>query len=208
MWRLVCIIVVALWLLAPAGSQAEIFTYKDANGKVFYTNIPVGAPYHPMIFRLSRSGRRSSIRPGNPAEFEPHVRAAASYYDVDPRLIKAVIKIESNFDHLAVSDKGARGLMQLMPDTAAEMNVYNLFDPRENIMGGTCYLKQLLGRFNGNLPLSLAAYNAGPSAVERCGGIPSYGETQRYVHDVLLYYKKLSAAASAGRPEWHVAAVN
>lgn len=205
MRRTVCIFGVVLWLAAPAASRAEIFTYKDGSGKVFYTNIPVGAPYHPMIFRVSRGGQRSSIRPGNPADFEHHVRAAASHYDIDPQLIKAVIKVESNFDHLAVSEKGARGLMQLMPGTAAEMNVYNLFDPRENIMGGACYLKQLLGRFNGNLPLTLAAYNAGPTAVERCGGIPNFEETQRYVRSVLLYYRKLTAAGPHAT-QWHLAA--
>ncbi|MEW6499872.1 MAG: lytic transglycosylase domain-containing protein [Thermodesulfobacteriota bacterium] len=201
----VCILGVALWLAAPADSRAEIFTYKDGRGRVFYTNIPVGAPYHPMIFRVSRGGQRSSIKPGNPADFEHHVQAAASRYDLDPHLIRAVIKVESNYDHLAVSEKGARGLMQLMPATAAEMNVYNLFDPRENIMGGACYLKQLLGRFNYNLPLTIAAYNAGPGAVERCGGIPNYEETQRYVRSVLLHYRKLSAAAPSGR-SWHLAA--
>jgi soluble lytic murein transglycosylase len=206
MRRIVCLIVVALWLLVPTGSQAEIFTYKDGRGKVFYTNIPVGAPYHPMIFRVSRGGQRSSIKPGNPADFEHHVRAAASHYDIDPQLIKAVIKVESNFDHLAVSDKGARGLMQLMPGTAADMNVYNLFDPRENIMGGACYLKQMLGRFNGNLPLAIAAYNAGPGAVERCGGIPNFEETQRYVRSVLLYYRKLTTAGLPPSKPWHLAA--
>ena len=206
MRRMVWVIGFALWLLVPADSQAEIFTYKDGRGKVFYTNIPVGAPYHPMIFRVSRGGKRSSIKPGNPADFEHHVRAAASHYDIDPQLIKAVIKVESNFDHLAVSEKGAKGLMQLMPGTAADMNVYNLFDPRENIMGGTCYLKQLMGRFNGNLPLTIAAYNAGPGAVERCGGIPNFEETQRYVRSVLLYYRKLTAAGPAPSRPWHLAA--
>lgn len=208
MRRIACIIGVALWLLAPAGSRAEIYTYKDARGKVFYTNVPADASYHPMIFRVTRSGGRSSIKPGNPADFEHHVRAAASHYDLDPQLIKAVIKVESNYDHRAVSEKGAKGLMQLMPATAADMNVYNLFDPRENIMGGTCYLKQLLARFNGNLPLTLAAYNAGPSAVERCGGIPNYAETQRYVRSVLLYYRKLTTAGLPPAKPWHLAAAN
>ncbi|MEW6594473.1 MAG: lytic transglycosylase domain-containing protein [Thermodesulfobacteriota bacterium] len=206
MRRIVCIIGVALGLSVPADSRAEIFTYKDSSGKVFYTNIPVGAPYHPMIFRVTRGGRRSNIKPGNPADFEHHVRAAASHYDIDPHLIKAVIKIESNFDHLAVSEKGAKGLMQLMPGTAADMNVYNLFDPRENIMGGACYLKQMLGRFNGSLPLALAAYNAGPGAVERFGGIPNFEETQRYVRSVLLYYRKLATAGLPASTPWHLAA--
>ena len=206
MRRIVCIIGVVLGLSVPTDGRADIFTYKDSSGKVFYTNIPVGAPYHPMIFRVTRSGKRSNIKPGNPADFEHHVRAAASRYDLDPHLIKAVIKVESNYDHLAVSVKGAKGLMQLMPGTAADMNVYNLFDPRENIMGGACYLKQMLERFKGSLPLAIAAYNAGPGAVERCGGIPNFEETQRYVRSVLLYYRKLTAAGLPSAKPWHLAA--
>ena len=194
-------------LLAPATGWADIYTYIDASGKVFYTNVAPDARYRARIYRLTKSGGRARIKPGNPADFEQHVRAAARTYSMDPHLIKAVIKIESDFDHQAVSSKGAKGLMQLMPETAQDMNVSDPFDPRANIMGGTCYLKRLLGRFNGNLPLTLAAYNAGPGAVERCGGIPNYGETQRYVQAVLHHYNRMKAAALPATP-WAVTAAN
>jgi soluble lytic murein transglycosylase-like protein len=104
--------------------------------------------------------------------------------------VKAVIKAESNFDRMAVSRKGALGLMQLMPSTAAEQRVRDAFDPRDNIEGGVSYLRELLERFGHNLPLALAAYNAGPGRVEREGGIPRIAETQQYLAKVLRYRAK------------------
>jgi soluble lytic murein transglycosylase-like protein len=115
------------------------------------------------------------------------IKRTARKYQVDPHLVKAVVAAESNFDALAVSPKGAQGLMQLMPATAREMGVRAPFKPSENIKGGVRYLRSLLDRY-ANLGDAIAAYNAGPVAVDRYGGIPPYPETQAYVERVLRYY--------------------
>lgn len=117
------------------------------------------------------------------------IAEAGEQFGVDPKLIDAVIKVESAYKSDAVSRVGATGLMQLMKETADELGVQNRKDARENVFGGTRYLKGLLGRFDGNLELALAAYNAGPSAVEKYSGIPPYRETQRYVEKVMNHYK-------------------
>ncbi|MDZ7260805.1 MAG: transglycosylase SLT domain-containing protein [candidate division KSB1 bacterium] len=117
------------------------------------------------------------------------IQAASQKYQVDVHLIQAVMAQESSGNPWAVSSKGAKGLMQLMETTAQEMGVRNIFDPRENIFGGTKYLAILLERFNGDISLALAAYNAGPGAVEKYGGIPPYKETQNYIKMVLNYLK-------------------
>jgi soluble lytic murein transglycosylase-like protein len=108
-------------------------------------------------------------------------------YGVDSALVHAVVRAESAFDHLAVSSAGARGLMQLMPTTASEVGVRNVFHPRDNLEGGVYYLRELLDRFSGNTRLALAAYNAGPGAVDSYGGIPPYDETREYVSRVFRY---------------------
>ncbi len=129
--------------------------------------------------------------------FEPGlealIRRTARRYRVDPALVKAVVAAESNFDTLAVSHKGAQGLMQLMPATAKEMGVQSPFRPSENIQGGVRYLKTLLERYD-DVDLALAAYNAGPVAVDRFGGIPPYEETETYVKRVMRYYRKYRAS--------------
>ncbi|HVA36990.1 MAG TPA: lytic transglycosylase domain-containing protein [Candidatus Dormibacteraeota bacterium] len=122
------------------------------------------------------------------------VQASAERWNVDPALVNAVIANESGFDPRATSKVGAMGLMQLMPSTAAGLGVTDAYDPAQNIAGGVRYLRGLLDRFNGNLPLAIAAYNAGPGAVEKYGGIPPYGETQRYVAAVLDSYRRYRGA--------------
>ena len=118
------------------------------------------------------------------------INEAAGKYDVDAHLIKAVIMAESSFDPNAVSKKGARGLMQLMPETAVDMQVEDPFDPEENIFGGTKYLRQLLETFNHDKKLALAAYNAGPKRVKDYNSVPPISETEHFVGKVLKYYRK------------------
>lgn len=181
-------------LLAPNGAMAAIYTFVDENGTVHFTNAPTDSRYRPSrIGGPSRSGK--AIKAGNPRLYEEHIRRAASRYEMDPMLIKAVIKTESNFDCMAVSSKGAKGLMQLMPGTASDLKVWDPFDPQENIYGGTSYLRQMLARFGGNLRLALAAYNAGPTRVEASRGIPMIPETQQYVTTVIHHYRQMTATA-------------
>lgn len=127
-----------------------------------------------------------------PTEFEDTIQEASSKWGVDPALIKAVIQAESGFNPKAVSYAGAQGLMQLMPSTAKSVGISNPFDPTQNIMGGTRYLKGQLERFNNNVELALAAYNAGPGAVRKYGGVPPYTQTQNYVKKVLDYKDSFS----------------
>jgi soluble lytic murein transglycosylase-like protein len=121
--------------------------------------------------------------------FDSYINEAARLYRIPEALVRAVIKVESNFDPRAVSPANAHGLMQLIPATAERMMVNDIFDPRQNILGGTRYLRILANTFNGNLQLTIAAYNAGERAVARYGGIPPYEETQKYVVSVLSYYE-------------------
>ena len=192
------ILLVLAWLLllAPAVAQAKIYTYVDEQGTVHFTNVPNNdTRYRPEVI-LPQFQRVRSTKAGDPRLYEGHIQRAASRYAMDPLLIKAVIKAESNFDSQAVSAKGAKGLMQLMPDTAADLNVWNPFDPQENILGGTNYLRQMMARFGGNLRLALAAYNAGPGRVEAAQGIPLIPEPQQYVSNVIQHYRQMTAAAS------------
>lgn len=129
------------------------------------------------------------------------VQRAAYYYQLPPELIWAVIKVESNFREQAVSRVGARGLMQLMPATARSIGVRDSLDPEQNILGGAYYLRSLANRFGGNIYFTLAAYNAGPTAVRRHGGIPPYRETENYVRKVLWYYWNAAPAALRASPQ-------
>jgi soluble lytic murein transglycosylase-like protein len=125
-----------------------------------------------------------------PADIDSAIEQAAARHNVDPNLVRAVVKVESNFNPNAVSRKGAMGLMQLMPSTARQLNVKNPFDPEQNVDAGVRHLKQLLESYGGDVRLTLAAYNAGAGAVARNSGVPHYAETQNYVRKITnLYYR-------------------
>ena len=139
----------------------------------------------PKSGRLGQGYSSSIVGTDGVNEF---IKSLAKKYRLDPDLIKAVIKTESDFDRFAVSGKGAKGLMQLMPQTAKECNVFDIYNPYQNIEGGTKYLRTQLNEFNGDIRLALAAYNAGPDNVRRYSGIPPFPETRRYIEKVLRFY--------------------
>lgn len=165
-------------------SQAEIYQYIDANGTISLTNVPSDAKYRRIDAQPHRLHSPISER-----ELEPVISRYSRQHQLHPALIRAVIKAESDFDPMAVSRAGAVGLMQLMPQTAARMDVHDSYNPEDNIGGGTRYLRHLLDRFRGNLPLALAAYNAGEHVVDRYRSLPPIDETRQYVRKVLRYYR-------------------
>ncbi len=187
-------------------SYADVYMLKNARGIIYFSDTPPASRsrariikrYKPFPFKKPAvSQRRTKYFPRSrrfsfSSRYDHLIRDAARKYNLDPMLIKAVIKAESDFDRFSVSSKGAKGLMQLMPGTARQMRVTSVFDPRQNINGGSKYLRKMLDQFGGGSRLALAAYNAGPTAVKSHRGVPPYPETRRYIQKVRTYYRTLS----------------
>jgi soluble lytic murein transglycosylase-like protein len=188
------ILAAAVLAVLPLVAQAQgIYKYVEKKGTIVYTNVP---PVGVKAQRL-RGTFHAAPTPVTPApiqrissaEFDAFIDAAARKFHIPEPLLRAVMHTESNFDPHAVSSKGACGLMQLMPGTAEEMYVKDIFDIRENIEGGARYLRTLANDFQGDMVKMVAAYNAGPDAVKKCGGnIPPFAETQSYVRRVIALY--------------------
>ncbi len=178
-------------LIAFAGSPAlaDIYRYLDKDGVWHFTNIRKDTRYQLYIKTSPKKPIVEAIK-----DYDTVIKQAADKFGVDPLLIKAVIKAESDFDSKAVSQKGAKGLMQLMPGTAEDLAVSDSFDAAENIFGGTRYLAMLLRRFKEDKGLALAAYNAGPEKVQAHKGIPPITETETFVKRVLGYYNQYVAS--------------
>lgn len=212
----------ALWTSTAA---ANIYSFKDENGVTHFSNLPHLDKRYKLVYRIPSAWqtRPNAWTPSFPKSVDigklvPIIENAAKTHGVDPRLIHAVIRAESGYNERALSNKGAVGLMQLIPATAERMGVKNIYDPVENIFGGTKYLAFLLNMFNGNVELALAGYNAGENAVIRHGHrIPPFAETQAYVPKVLSFYKSPElnrfvsdsnrTAASPKNPPTNVASV-
>lgn len=169
--------------MTPPKAISEMYHYIDKDGTVSLTNVPTDRRYKAVPFNTYRLPHKVSQQ-----ELDQAIAWYAKQHRLSPALLRAVIKAESDFDPRAVSRTGALGLMQLMPRTAAAMKVADPFNPVENIAGGAKYLRYLLNRFHGDLPLALAAYNAGEYRVKRWQQIPPIQETQFYVKKVLTYY--------------------
>jgi soluble lytic murein transglycosylase len=210
----VAVVVAAGWWLVLGASftlvttaNADIYRYRDRSGALIYANAPIeqatrfviirrvparGVRFPPAPrLRLSLAQSAPLTEPTRPSPlptaYDPLIRDVADRYGLEYALVKAVIKAESDFNRLAVSRKGALGLMQLMPETAAQHMVRDVFHPRDNIEGGCRHLRMLLDRYRGNVPLAVAAYNAGARRVEEAGGVPAIPETREYLARVLRY---------------------
>jgi soluble lytic murein transglycosylase-like protein len=192
-------------LLAPVGARAgEVYSYVDEDGVMHFTNVPNDRRYRKVNRGTGGAGlyapspqTQARSRPLGAKRHErwlDQIRGAAARYNLPEALLLAVMAVESNFDQRALSEKGAMGLMQLMPATAKDMYVEDAWDPAQNIEGGARYLRILLNQYEGDMVRTLAAYNAGPEAVRRAGGaVPNIPETREYVRKVVALYQTYKA---------------
>jgi soluble lytic murein transglycosylase-like protein len=198
-------------VLPPSTAGADIYSFTDEDGVIHFSNRPQSDSRFRVYLQSSpgSSPKRvsgqggTSVAPAKSADpsgarytrYDAWIREASSLYQIPEELVRAVIKVESDYNPRVSSRTGAQGLMQLMPATGQRMQVRDAFDPRENIFGGVRYLRILANTFNGDLELTVAAYNAGEGAVARHKGIPPYAETQGYVVRVLTYYRRYRATS-------------
>ena len=199
-------VVIGLGLSVPGSADADIYSYVDKDGIVHFATNPKGDSRFELYVKSTSKRAKGTKFTGTPVppsdrsperftRYDKWIRQAATLYQLPEEFVRAVIKVESDYDPRAVSSAGAMGLMQLMPETATRMQVRDAFDPRENIFGGVRYLRILANLFNGDLDLTIAAYNAGEGAVERAKGIPNYPETRDYVVRVRTYYSAYRSTA-------------
>jgi soluble lytic murein transglycosylase-like protein len=189
-----------LFAAGAEAARADIYSFVDSAGVTHFTNVPVDGRYRLL---LATPPAERKARPENwlakSSEFDRLIERAAHSHAVRPELVRAVILVESAFNPHAVSNRGAVGLMQLLPSTARRYGVADAFDPEQNVMAGVHYLRDLLTRYGNNLELTLAAYNAGEDAVERYGNsIPPFAETRHYVPTVLRIYRSLISQPRPG----------
>lgn len=177
---------IASFFIPRDAHSMEIYQYIDASGTIHFTNVPTDPRYKRIDLKPVNL---DVLRKRNFQKIETFIDQASQAQQIEPALIKAIIRTESNFDVRAVSSAGAQGLMQLMPATVEELRVMDPFDPKENIRGGTHYLRYLLDRFDQDLRLALAAYHAGPGNVTRHGGVPPFKATVSYLDKVLRFYE-------------------
>ena len=211
----VAIALAGLWLSSATATRAQIASYVDEHGKVIYTNDSPSPRRTAVKPRAHLDGPALNVTPpdstavsvaslglissnGTESGLDQIVREASERHNLDPALVKAVIGTESGWNPKAVSNKGALGLMQLIPSTAGRMGVSNAFDPQANVAGGARYLHELLERYNFDLIKALAAYNAGPQRVEQYGGVPPYYETKAYVARIVRDFNKKKLAEKSG----------
>jgi len=194
-------VIASVAFFSPAlPAVADIYQYTDESGVIHFSNVSGGKNHRrvktevPRTSDIAPSPRAKQPSPAPlssaniPSAYLDIINNACDRHGVDPSLVHAIVKVESDFNPYAMSSKGAMGLMQLMPQTAVELNVKNSFNPMENIDGGVKYLRYLIDRYEGNLSLALAAYNAGETSVKRWGTVPPFKETQQYVQKILKLY--------------------